>query len=564
MAKWKGTFTVTKIPNRFQIEYLDVSVTRLTHISYAKKYNERCQYTEQVGMPHQTRVGHFKPGVRMACLRLIASSGSRRRRMIVHSMETIQYKWPIHSGRIRVRIIGEARELPADLRAIVEATDQDDCIQGSVLVDLCRQRSSQRGSGCDAPIASIELPTPMVSSPTTSALPAAQVRQYSWHHCATKDVYDIRWEFVGGNRQTNRISPFLPQQVPLVVRAHLLKVVRKVGKSERSRGKHQMDSVFKYLSQSSEKHMTSLFPSCQKLEGGEYPYSVMSKCSNSEMNSFNHVSPHTDTIYTLKNSETRKKEEEVKFKCLGSTNCDVTVGDVIITEANSDVILRDVEVNKPIAGKLYSQQHSFLAKKGFIRSLLSMCSKTFTKMALILAIVISVFGSMFDAKLPERISEIGTSSSLAPSTSHDGLGFLDSSVLSILRKSSATIIGINEGLCSCINRGTFLINNKQLIRRMKVLQNTIMREERGYVYTGYATYALATFARDVCTGKRLGIYIFPSTDFCTFPVYYLDTYTVNLELDDDFTVFYNLIYLYIYNVYRSWASCNWATYPRLF
>ena len=240
---------------------------------------------------------------------------------------------------------------------------------------------------------------------------------------------------------------------------------------------------------------------------------------------------------------------------------DVTVSDVIITEANSDVILRDVEVNKPIAGKRYSQQHSFLTKKGFIRSSLSMCSKTFTKMALILAIVIRVFGSMFNTKLPERISEIGTSSSFAPSTPRDGLGFLDSSVLSILRESSTTIIGINEGLCSCINRGTFLNNNKQLIRRMKVLQNTIMREERDYVYPGYATYALATFARDVCAGKRLGIYIFPSADFCTFPVYYLDTYTVNLELDDDFTVFYNLIYLYIYNVYRSWASCNWATYP---
>ena len=37
MAKWKGPFTVTKIPNRFQIEYLDGTITRLTHISYVKK-----------------------------------------------------------------------------------------------------------------------------------------------------------------------------------------------------------------------------------------------------------------------------------------------------------------------------------------------------------------------------------------------------------------------------------------------------------------------------------------------------------------------------------------------
>ena len=51
MAKWKGPFTVKKIPNRFQIEYLDGNVTRLTHISYVKKYNERCQYTERWRYP---------------------------------------------------------------------------------------------------------------------------------------------------------------------------------------------------------------------------------------------------------------------------------------------------------------------------------------------------------------------------------------------------------------------------------------------------------------------------------------------------------------------------------
>ena len=174
--------------------------------------------------------------------------------MIVHSMKTIQDKWPIHTGRIRVRIMGEERELPDDLRAIVEATDQDDCIEGNVLVDLCRQRSGQRGSGCDAPEASLELPTPLVSSPTPPTLPAAQVRQYSWHHFALKDVCEKRREFVGRNRQANCIFPFLPQQDPLVVRAHLLQVVRKVGRSERSRGKHQLGSVSKYLSKSREKY----------------------------------------------------------------------------------------------------------------------------------------------------------------------------------------------------------------------------------------------------------------------------------------------------------------------
>ena len=112
MAKWKGPFIVTKIPNRFQIEYFVGSVTRLTHISYAKRYNERCHYT---GIPHPAQVSRRRTRARMARLRLILGSGRRKMRRIVSSMSTIQDKWPIHAGRIHVRILGEAKDLPADL-----------------------------------------------------------------------------------------------------------------------------------------------------------------------------------------------------------------------------------------------------------------------------------------------------------------------------------------------------------------------------------------------------------------------------------------------------------------
>ena len=61
--------------------------------------------------------------------------------------------------------------------------------------------------------------------------------------------------------------------------------------------------------------------------------------------------------------------------------------------------------------------------------------------------------------------------------------------------------------------------------------------------------------------KRLFTYIFPSTDFWASRGYYFDTYTINLELDDNFKVFFDLVYLYIYSFYRSWSSCNWAAYP---
>ena len=97
---------------------------------------------------------------------------------------------------------------------------------------------------------------------------------------------------------------------------------------------------------------------------------------------------------------------------------------------------------------------------------------------------------------------------------------------------------------------------------MEVLHNTIIWEEGGYVYPGYATCELATFAkRTFLAGKRLVTYIFPLADFWASRVYYFDTYTVNLELDDNFKVFFDLVYLYIYLFYRSWSSCNWAAYP---
>ena len=192
---------------------------------------------------------------------------------------------------------------------------------------------------------------------------------------------------------------------------------------------------------------------------------------------------------TLKPLKTRKEEEELKCKRAGSTNCrnhsDVIVSGVILTESNGDVTMLDI--NKPIARKRYAtKKQSLVHSKGILKSSLRVCSRTVTKVALILAIVISILGGLFNIRLPERKSTIGTSSSLSPSEPCVVLRFLDSSVLSNLRESAATIIGINEGLCSCIHKGMFSNNNKQLIRCMKVLQNTIICEE---TIPDYATYA---------------------------------------------------------------------------
>ena len=314
---------------------------------------------------------------------------------------------------------------------------------------------------------------------------------------------------------------------------------------------------------------TSLLPSRQKSEGESQQCSVIH--DNTERN----VSQYTNNIH-----KTRKEEGKLRFKRPGSTNCR-NHSDVIVTELDSDVIIRDIDVNKPVARKRYApKKHSLVHTKEFLKSTLSMCSQTFTKVVLMLAVVISILGGGLNIKLPRRICTSGLASVVCQECeSGNNSNSAHPLSLAILRKSAAASIDINKGLCSRINKVMFLNDSKQLTGSMKILQNTIRRgvtilSNRSpssklaspcapYRCHGYSTRSPTTFARDVLAGKRFDTYIFPSVDFWASRVYYLDTYTVNLESDDNLTVFYDLVYRYIYTFYRSWSSCNWATYSRV-
>ena len=143
-------------------------------------------------------------------------------------------------------------------------------------------------------------------------------------------------------------------------------------------------------------------------------------------------------------------------------------------------------------------------------------------------------------KLPKLICTSGLSSVECVSGNNSNsahplveISFLDYPILAILREFTAAITNISKGLCSCIRKVMFLNNSKQLTRCMKVLQNTIIRIVIIFPYY-YTTYELATFGQNVSAGKHLVTYIFPFTDIWAFQVYYLDIYSVNLELDDNF------------------------------
>ena len=274
MAKWKGPFIVTNIPNRFQIEYTDDGVTRLTHISYVKKFNERCHSFARAAPPREQRVSRVQKRVRMARIRLICGKGRRPRRMVVPSVKAIREKWPIFAGKIRIQVLGDG-QLPKDLQAIVDAAGPDWCIEGEDLVDLCKQRSEEGesgcnapeafsepsvalASGCDSPEAMEESPVPSASPPTSSVSSVVQVRRYSWRSYAKNVAYEKRREFVGTNKQTNTNSSLFPPQKPLVSRVHLTNVVRKIGQQERSKGKTMTVHKFNAHCLKGGKDMTSV------------------------------------------------------------------------------------------------------------------------------------------------------------------------------------------------------------------------------------------------------------------------------------------------------------------
>ena len=260
------TFLVTKVPNRFQIEYFDGSVTRLTHISYAKKFNEQCLHTQKL---RPLQVSCRRARDRMARLRLIFGSGHNKMKWIINSLDQIQGKWSIPPGCVRVRILGEEKDLPADLRELVGALDPDKCIEGKVLVDLCRQRSERRGSGCDVSRPCEDLPDPSTSSSRMVHRPAVQVNRFSWSNNANTDKHldGKRREFRNSRKYPNSSSLFPPQQASLVSQERLQAVVQKVAGSNRFKGKRQQVLVIKEQQTNEHKVVTSLAHSRQKVEG---------------------------------------------------------------------------------------------------------------------------------------------------------------------------------------------------------------------------------------------------------------------------------------------------------
>ena len=197
-------------------------------------------------------------------------------------------------------------------------------------------------------------------------------------------------------------------------------------------------------------------------------------------------------IRILKPLEIRKEKEELTFKNQESTNCsnhqeaqsrhpsstnydDIECG-IIIASPDSDVTIRDTlrnpDVNRLIARKRYvPKKRSRMHSVGSFERSLRACSRTITFITLLLVIVINVLGGLINIRLYERKSTVGNSSSLFLSKPLSAISCRNS-FLSILRKFSANILGIDEELWPCVIIETNWKDNKQLKRCREVLHNT--------------------------------------------------------------------------------------------
>ena len=128
------------------------------------------------------------------------------------SVKAIREKWDVVAGKIRIQVLGDG-PLPKGLQRIVDAAGPDLWIEGKDLVDLCKQRSEEGESGCNAPEAfsastavlagGYDPPKAMEESPVSSAAPPTssvssimQVRRYSWRQCKKNVAYGKSWQFV--------------------------------------------------------------------------------------------------------------------------------------------------------------------------------------------------------------------------------------------------------------------------------------------------------------------------------------------------------------------------------
>ena len=513
MAKWKGPFTVTKIPNRFQIEYLDGTITRLTHISYVKKYNERCQFAKQVGMPRPRRVSREKPWVRMARLRLTA---------------------------------GKIPETPIILE-----------------------------SGCDTPEEAAELPVLHLPSPGPSIMPVGQVRQFSWRYFDKHGLSDVRQKPRKNNKRINSGSLFLSSQAPLVSKVRLLRVTRKIGQQERVKGEKISVSLFKSLSEGERNVTSSSIPAKSKRDKNVL-HSIKYNAGE-ENNSLKHLykdnkhvidncelqegEKERETLYTGRLSH----DEIIASSEVTSSNSHVTRKAVSAPAVLSVEGLSSLVARKRFLPTEYSAlslidnfRKRWMAFKGFVSIL-----------AIRLAIILGIGNGIMKISRCEGKRRIGTSMECISSERLRNVRI--SFPFSIFIECLITILIFRRKFFNYGRKYLVWGRDKIDMKGRRRLRSFISRPMLGLRNLRLGNPFPKTFMLRIgniletfMARERFEIYLSPFSDRCASCHIQLGLFKLNREIRNRFKDIYEYIYLYIYIRCSDLVSYKLASYPGVF
>ena len=181
---------------------------------------------------------------------------------------------------------------------------------------------------------------------------------------------------------------------------------------------------------------------------------------------------------------------------------------------------------------------------------------------MLFAIVATVTNGLVNIRPHERITLVGNSANFLSAVANSSTIILRFLLMIRLHKLAIlTAIFIGLGLYLHIESLEKPCGRPK--RGIRKLHNTRIRDKQigsSHNFLGYVRPMMQHLAGSVLAGKRLCAYIFLYTHFYATRMFYISKYTVNLGLGDNYQALINLIYLYIYVMYRSWVSCKGATH----
>ena len=494
-------------------------------------------------MPKPRKVSKHQRRVRMARIRLIAGTGCRKARMVANSVKAIQDNWGVKAGRIRVQVLGKVDDLPAGLKAIVNAAGPELCIERRVMVDLCGQRSEERGSGCDAPAEISNWPTSSdgagksskgLRTPVTPSLRPPkpqrnQRRKYAWRNSSHTDVcMCIRMLKSSKEEEVKCLGSLNVLNAPPL------------------RQPKMMTSLSSRMQKAGERNSLS-------------SRKIREDINNSEIGLDNHKGSNMNHNNPKLGLKSERKKQEVASRREQTKSYDV-MDDDIMTSSDTTPESRG---NKLVARKPRQDGKNILlySVEDFLKWL-PISFQTITLVVLLLTIVTNVTNGLVHIRPHERMTLIGNSANFLSAVVNSSTVIL-SFLLMIQLHKLAILTAIFIGLGVYLHVESLEKPCGRPKGGIKKLHNTRIREKKigsSDNFRGYVRPMMQHLAGSVLAGKRLCAYIFLYTHFYATRMFYISKYMVNLGLGDKYQALISLIYLYIYVMYHSWVSCYGVTH----